>query len=92
MKISFSVFCASTSLGDNLQRMSVDLIKRKGFHVKKTKTKLGYSAESITDADYADDLALLENIPAQAEGGIGLYINANKNRVRDFNQKVPSPF
>ena len=45
-------------------------------------------AETITDADYADDLALLVNTPAkvkfllqsleQAAGSIGLYVNANK--------------
>ena len=44
--------------------------------------------ETITYADYADDLVLLANTPAQAEsqlhsldqaaGGIGLYAYANK--------------
>ena len=57
--------------------MSKDLLKENGFMLKKT----------ITDADYADDLALLANIPTQAEsllhsleqaiGGIVLHMNTN---------------
>ena len=48
----------------------------------------------MTDIDYADNLALLENTPAQsksllhsqaqAAGGISLYVNANKT---EFKQK-----
>ena len=44
--------------------------------------------QSITDADYADDIALLANAPAQAESlqlsleraaaGIGLHVNAHQ--------------
>ena len=55
----------------------------------------------MTDADYADDLALLTNTPAQAEsllhnlkqaaGGIGLRVNANKTEYMYFKQKEPSP-
>ena len=47
-----------------------------------------YPTETITDVNYADDLALLANTPTQAEsqlhspeqaaGGIGLHVNANK--------------
>ena len=33
---------------------------------KKTRSR-GYSAETMTDADNADDLALLTNTPAQVE-------------------------
>ena len=46
------------------------------------------SPENMTDPDYADDLALLSNIPAEVEShlqhlkqavrGIDLYMNANK--------------
>ena len=46
-----------------------------------------YPAETKTNADYADNLALLENASTQAEslllrqeqtvGGIGLYANTN---------------
>ena len=42
----------------------------------------------MTDADYADDLVLLANTPAQSESqlhsveqAVGLYMNANKTVV-----------
>ena len=49
------------------------------------------------DADYADDIALLANTPAQAEtllhsleqaaSGIGLHVNTNKTEYMCFNQR-----
>ena len=55
-----------------------------------------YPAQTITDVDYADDIALLINTPAQAEtllhsleraaGGIGPHVNANKTEYIGFNQ------
>ena len=56
-----------------------------------------YPAKTITDADYADDIALLANTPNQAERlrrsleraavGIGLHVNAHKTEFMYFNQK-----
>ena len=56
-----------------------------------------YPAQTITDADYADDIAPLVNTPAQAEtllygleraaGGIGLHVNADKTEYMCFNQR-----
>ena len=53
-----------------------------------------YSAQTITDADSADDIALLANTPAQAESlleraaaGIGLDVNADKTEYMCFNQR-----
>ena len=56
-----------------------------------------YPAKTITDADYADDIALLANTPNQAETllhsleraatGIGLHVNAHKTEFMCFNQK-----
>ena len=56
-----------------------------------------YPAKTITDADYADDIALLANTPNQAETllhsleraavGIGLHVNAQKTEFMCFNQK-----
>ena len=53
-------------------------------------------AKTITDADYADDIAILANTPNQAEtllhsleqsaAGIGLHINARKTEYMCFNQ------
>ena len=50
----------------------------------------------MTDADYADDIPLLANAPAQAETllhsleraaeGIGLHVNAHKTEYMCFNQ------
>ena len=50
--------------------------------------------ETMTDADYADDQALLANTPSQAESllynlewvarGIGPYMNANKTEYMCF--------
>ena len=49
-----------------------------------------YSAEPITDVDYADDIALLANAPAQSEFGmhnLGLLVNADKAEFMSFNQR-----
>ena len=55
-----------------------------------------YPAETITDADYADDIAILANTPKQAEtllhnleqaiAGIGLHVNAHKTEYMCYNQ------
>ena len=56
-----------------------------------------YLAQTITDMDYADDISLLANTPAQAEtqlysmeraaAGIGLHLNAHKTEYTCFNQR-----
>ena len=53
-------------------------------------------AETIADADYADDIVVLANTPNQAKsqlhslelasGGIGLHVNADKMEYMCFNQ------
>ena len=40
---------------------STDLIKENGFTLKKRKTSRRNPPETMTDTDYADDLALLAN-------------------------------
>ena len=55
-----------------------------------------YPATTITDADYADDIAILANTPDQAEtllhsleraaASIGLYVNAHKTEYMCYNQ------
>ena len=57
-----------------------------------------YPAQTITDADYADDIALLANSPGQAESllhsmeraaaGIGLHVYADKTEYICFNQRA----
>ena len=45
---------------------SIDLMKENDFTVKKARSRQ-YPAETITDADYADDLVLPKNTPAYAK-------------------------
>ena len=55
------------------------------------------SAQTITDADYADDIAPQANTPGQAKtlvhslqqaaAGIGVHINADKTECMRFNQR-----
>ena len=60
----------------------------------KQKSSRRYPAKTITDADYADDIATLANTPNQAEtllhslewAGIGLYVNAHKMEYMCYNQ------
>ena len=77
-------------------RTSIDLMKNNGFMRAKERSRR-YSAQKITDADYADDIALLANSPAQAEtllhsleqaaGGIDLHVNADKTEYMYFTQR-----
>ena len=83
---------------DYMLRMSIDLIKKQknSFKLAKERSKR-YPAQTITDLDYANDIALLANTPAQAEtllhsleqvaAGISLYINADKMEYMCFNQR-----
>ena len=47
-------------------RTSMDKMKDNGFKLTKERSRR-YPAQTITDADYADDIVLLANTPAQAE-------------------------
>ena len=70
--------------------------KRKYLYTKKKARSRWYPSETKADADYTYDLALLANIPAQAEsqlhsleqaiGSIDLYVNANKTESMCFEQ------
>ena len=72
-------------------------MKEHGFTLKETRSRR-YSAQSIMDAKYADDITLLANTPTQADsqlnslkqaaGGIGLHVNAGKTEYLCFNQKA----
>ena len=71
-------------------------MKENCFILKKARSRR-YPTQTITDADYADDRALLTNTPTlaesllysleQAAGGIGLLVNADKMEYMYFNQK-----
>ncbi len=51
---------------DYVLRTSTDKMKDNGFKLAKEISRR-YPALTITDTDYADDIALLANAPAQAE-------------------------
>ena len=81
---------------DYVLRTSVDLLKELGFTLKTSRGRR-FPAETITDADYADDLALFtDNIEEatkllhaleKAAGDIGLYVNAKKTEFMPFQQE-----
>ena len=70
---------------DFVLRTSIVKIKDNGFKLSKERNRR-YPAQTITGANYADDIALPANAPAQAEtvlhslkraaAGIGLHVNA----------------
>ena len=80
---------------DYVLRTSIDKIRENGFELRKKRSRR-YPAKTITDADYADDIAILANTPDQAEtlvhsleraaAGIGLYVNAHKTEYMCYNQ------
>ena len=80
---------------DYVLRTSIDKIKENGFELSKKRNRM-YPATTITDADYADDIAILANTPDQAEtllhsleraaANIGLYVNAHKTEYMCYNQ------
>ena len=80
---------------DYVLRTSIDKIKENGFELTKKRSRR-YPATTITDADYADDIAIVANTPDQAEtllhsleqaaASIGLYVNAHKTEYMCYNQ------
>ena len=76
-------------------RISIDKMKDKGFKLTKERSRR-YPAQTITDADYADDIELLANTLAQTEtqlysleraaANIGLHVNAHKTEYMCLNQ------
>ena len=51
---------------DYVLRKVMDKIKENGFELTQKRSR-SYPAKTVTDADYADDIAILANAPAQAE-------------------------
>ena len=76
---------------------SIDKIRENGFELTKKRSRR-YPAKTITNADYADDIAILANTPNQAEtrlhsleraaAGIGLHVNPHKTEYMCYNQTV----
>ena len=80
---------------DYVLRTSINKLKENSFKLTKERSRR-YPAKTITDADYADEIVLLANAPAQAEtrlhslkraaAGIGLHVNAHSTEYMGFNQ------
>ena len=80
---------------DYVLRTLIDKIRENGFELTKKRSRR-YPTQTITDADYADDIPLLANTPNQAEtllhslkraaASIGLHVNAHKTEFMCFNQ------
>ena len=80
---------------DYVLRTSIDKIKQNGFELTKKKAD-GTAQKTITDADYANGIAILANARAQAEtllhsleqttAYIGLHVNAHKTEYMCFKQ------
>ena len=80
---------------DYVLRTSIDKIRENSFKLTKKKSRR-YPGKTITDADYADDIAIQANTPNQAEtllhsleraaAGIGLHVNAHKMEYMCYNQ------
>ena len=76
-------------------RTSIDKIRENGFELTKKWSRI-YPAKTITDADYADDIAILANTYSRAEtllhslegaaAGIGRHVNAQKTEYMRYNQ------
>ena len=80
---------------DYVLRTLIDKINENVFVLTKKRSRK-YPAKTITDADYADDIALLANTPKQTEAllhsleqaaaGIGLHVNAHETEYMCYNQ------
>ena len=70
-------------------------MRENGFEMTKKRSRR-YSSKTITEADYADDIALLANTPNQVEtllhslkraaAGINLHVNTHKTEYMCYNQ------
>ena len=77
-------------------RISIDKTKGNGFELTKKRSRR-YPTKKITDANYANDIAILANATTQAKtplhsleraaAGIGLHVNAHKTEYMCFNQR-----
>ena len=80
---------------DYVLRTSIDKIRENGFELTKKRSRR-YPAKTITNADFADDIAILANTPNQAEtllhileraaAGLSLRVNAHKTEYMCYNQ------
>ena len=81
---------------DYILRTSIDTVKELGLTLRKSRGRR-YPAETITDADYADDLALFANFISETRAllhnlenvakDIGLHVKASMIKFISFNEQ-----
>ena len=92
---TYQIYQVINSIAKLVFRTSIDKIRENGFELTKKRSRR-YAAKTITDADYADDKAILANTPNQAKtllhsveraaAGIGLHVNVHKTEYMCCNQ------
>ena len=80
---------------DYVLRTSIDKIRENGFELTKKRSRR-HPVKTITNTDYANDIAILANTPNQAEthlhsleraaAGIGLHVNSHITEYMCYNQ------
>ena len=85
-------YCMRVALGEDGHTL--------GFTLK-TRQSRRHPAETVTDADFADDIALLSNMIIQAQEllsrledsaeSVGLYMNSKKTKAIVYNQDTSTP-
>ena len=73
---------------DYLLRTSIDEIRENGFELTKKRSRR-HPTKTISDSDYADDIAIAETLLhslERAAAGIGLHVNAHKTKYMFYNQ------
>ena len=80
---------------DYVLKTPIDKIRENAFELTKKRSRR-HPAKTITDANYADEIAMLANTPNQAEtplhslegagAGIGLHVNEHKTEYMCYNQ------
>ena len=75
---------------DYVLRTPIDKIRENGFELTK-KRRRRYPAKTITDADYADDVAILANTPDQAETLLQIksYFDSTVEKFKIFADRQP---
>ena len=95
LSIQLFLYFPNRLINNHLFLILIDKIKENCFKLTKKRSRR-YPAKTISNADYADDIAILANTPVQAEtllhslewaaAGIGLHVNAHKTEYMCFNQ------
>ena len=90
-----SIFNTESSLYIYIYIFKIEKIRENGFELTKKRSRR-YPAKTITDVDYADDIAILANTPSKAEtlqrsleraaAGICPHVNAHKTEYMCYNQ------